>query len=121
MRIRLKGLELKTGCDLADVLRQESHSLIAVRLELDAVDTREGGGAGFCATAPCDEARDGIKANSGAGFTLKGERDFNAIWKTRECHVQVRMSFREVFERLMAGSKDSRLQLSDGVAIETGG
>jgi hypothetical protein len=112
---------LTAGGDLANVFRKESHDLGTAGFVLDAVDTGEDTGAGFCAAHLSGQACNGIEANSGKGFPFVGERDFKAIREARKSDNEVRMCFGQVLERLIARSEDGRLPLSDRIAFEAGG
>jgi len=50
-----------------------------------------------------------------------GERDFDAVGKTREGHFEVGMFGREALESFVAGVEDRGLQANDGIAFEPGG
>jgi hypothetical protein len=102
----------------AEVFRQDGHAFRAASFVLNAVDTRENIGAGFCAADLCGQACNGIETNGGKGFPLVGERDFKAIREARESDIEVRICFGEVFERLITRSEDRRLQLCDRIAFE---
>jgi len=50
-----------------------------------------------------------------------GERNFEAVGKTREGHFQVGMFGAEMLESFLAGVEDRGLQPSDGIGFEAGG
>jgi len=50
-----------------------------------------------------------------------GERNFDAVGKTREGHFEVGVFGREAFESFVAGVQDRGLQAGDGVGFKPGG
>ena len=50
-----------------------------------------------------------------------GERNFDAVGKTREGHFQVRVFGAEMPEGFVAGVEDRGLQASDGIGFKAGG
>ena len=111
---------LQAWSHFTDVFRQESDDFPAAGFILQAVDSGENTWAGVCATNLCGQACNRIEPNGGKGFALVGERYFKTIREARESDNEVRMSFGQVFERLIARSEDRRLPLCDCIAFEAG-
>jgi hypothetical protein len=50
-----------------------------------------------------------------------GERNFDAVGKTREAHIQVGVFVAETLESFLAGVEDRGLQANGGIRFEAGG
>jgi hypothetical protein len=50
-----------------------------------------------------------------------GERNFDAVGKTREGHFEVGVLGREALESFLAGVEDRGLQANDGIGFKPGG
>jgi len=110
----------RRGGALTNVFREDSHDLGTARFVLHAINACENTWAGVRAARLCGQTCNRIEANRGKGFPFVGERDFETIRETRECHIEMRMSLGQVFERFKAGSEDGRLQLSDRIDFQAG-